>query len=1028
MKENLHQRSYRVGILILGLFFVVTTGLFAQVLTVTGKVTDASTNEPFPGATVVVSGTTNGTITDFDGNYTLSNVPTDATLTFSFIGMKTQEILVSGKTAIDVRLEAETIGLEEVVAVGYGTVKKSDLTGSVGSLDTEMLTEKGTTSPIEAMQGSVAGVQISSPAGRVGGGFDMIIRGNNSMNSDATPLFIVDGVQTDDIDFLNPQDIARIDVLKDASSTAIYGSRATNGVVIVTTKSGSDSKKGVSISYDGYYGIRTATRLPDLMDGDTWWQYHQSAYLATAKDANDDGSIDADELYAAVIGSSNRELLRRATEHDYTDWYDEVLQDGHQQNHYIALSGRSQEGVSYVLGIGYQEETGNIPNEYLEKYSFKGSVNHKINDKVTVGANFSMALSELEKGNESAMQRAFRLNPLLSPVDSVGNYVELPGKYTDPEGNYLINKTSTYNPILEMNNSSDNTRRWTGLGKAFAEYNAKSWLSFKTTFMAGFDNFRRGIYYGLLTDVGSKQGITSSRETEEDFNYTWDNQFNINKDFGDHSFKFLGLMSAFTRRIETSSMSSSDIPFESGIYNLGTGSNFGLGSNYVKTTMLSYVFRLNYSYKQRYLFTLSNRWDGSSVLSEGNKWDSFPSAAFAWRVSEEAFMTDMDYLSNLKLRLSYGTTGNNAGVGAYSTVSNPDQIYYYDFNGTVSNGFLPSAIANNALAWERNKEFNIGLDFGLFNNRLSGSFDYYNRLSEDLLMEQKLPKESGWETMDANVGSVRNKGVEVSLNTVNVQTSNIQWKTTFTFAKNINTIESLYGQDEVDDVGNEWFIGESINSNYNYVFDGIWQADEADEAAKYGQTEGQAKVKDLNHDDKITAADDKVILGSSDPDWTGGVSSSLKIYSFDFGFSLYTSQGSQVYSFFHENFTDMRDRGRAKLNVGSWYVPENNAGLTPQASNEYPQPRNMGTYWRNDGVGYYRDASFVKVKNIALGYTFKPELISKAGMKSCRIYVNVLNPFVFTDYDGYDPEWAGASLKQGGVSSVTYQLGASIKF
>ncbi|MBI9057488.1 MAG: TonB-dependent receptor [Labilibaculum sp.] len=999
-----------------------------QSVQVSGSVVD-NAGIPIPGVNVVEKGTTNGTITNIDGQFAM-NVSEDpmATLIFSFIGYVNQEIVVGQKTSFSIVLEEESIGLNEIVAIGYGTVKKRDLTGSVGSLDTKMLTERGTTNALEAMQGAVAGVQISSSTGRIGDGFEMVIRGKNTMNSSAKPLYVIDGVQADNIDFLNPQDIARIDILKDASSTAIYGSRATNGVVIVTTKQGSDVKQGVTVSYDGYYGIRKAARLPDLMSGSKWWDYHQSAYLATAKDTDGNGSISESELFSSVVGASNSELLRRANENDFTDWYDEVLQNGRQQNHYVSLSGKSKEGISYVLGVGYQEETGNIPNESLEKYSFKGSVNHKISDKFKAGANFTMALSEQESGSDVAMQEAFRLSPLLSPVDSLGNLVNQPGKYKDANDQYLINKTSTWNPILEMENSSDNTRRWNGIGNVFVQYDAKKWLSFKSTFMVGFDNSRRGRSWGLRTNTGSKQGITGKRDTKEDFNYTWDNQMNISKDYEDHSFNFLALQSVFSRRIETSFMNSNSLPFESGFYNVGTGSNFNIGSDYRKNTMLSYVLRLNYSYKQRYLVTLSNRWDGSSVLSDGNKWDAFPSVALGWRISEEGFLEDFQNLSNLKLRLSYGTTGNSSGVSPYATVSNPDVMSYYDFGGTVANGFLPGAIANNSLMWERNKEYNLGLDYGFLNNRISGTIDFYDRKSEDLLMLQKLPKESGWENMWGNVGSVRNKGVELSLTTINVESKNIHWQTTFTFAKNENSIESLYGQSEVDDIGNEWFIGKSIDSEYNYKFDGIWQADEAAEAASYGQTEGQAKVVDINNDGVIKAADDKVILGSNDPDWTGGFNTSLNIYNFDLGLSLFASHGSYVYSNFHANFTNTRDRGRAKLDIDSWYVPENNARLTPQASNEYPQPRNMGVYWKNDNVGYYREVNFVKIKNISMGYTFKPELIEKVGMKSCRVYVNIINPFVFTDYDGYDPEWAGASLSKGGVSSVTYQFGASVKF
>ncbi len=998
---------------------------------VRGAVTSASDGLPLPGVNIIIKGTSTGTITDVNGKYELDvSNPDEAVLVFKFIGFYDQEIPVQNQNAINVDLAESVIGLDEVVAVGYGTVSKRDLTGSVGSLDAEMVTERGTTGALESMQGAVAGVQVSSSTGRIGDGFNIQIRGQNTMSENSEPLYVVDGVITDGIDFLNPQDIGRIDILKDASSTAIYGSRGTNGVVIVTTKQGADSKSKAVVTYDGYYGVRAPARLPELMDGEKWWFYHKSAYLATASDSNDDGIIDAAEHEASYLGTANSELLRRAQNNETTDWYDEVLKNGKQQNHYISISG-ANEDISYVLGIGYQNEEGNIENESLDKYSFKTSVNHKVSDKVTAGATLNVSLTEQEMGSQKAMREAFRLNPLLSPRDSIGNLVPQPGKYTNPDGDYLINKTSTFNPVMEINNSSDNTRRYNGVGNTFLQYQPIDELTLKTTFSVGYDQLRRGRSWGAFTDDGFGNGNQplAQRDTDEDLNYTWDNQITYEKDFGDHHFNVMGLYSIYQRRIETSMMYAKNLPFESQFYNMGTGaqSTYNIGSDYISTSLKSYVLRLNYDLKDRYLFTLSNRWDGSSNLSEGNKWYAFPSGAFAWRVSEEPFMQNIGALSNLKARISYGLTGNN-NVDPYGTVSYADRQTYYDFAGTTINGFIPSQIANKTLTWETTTEVNFGLDFGFFRNRVAGSVDVYNRLSEDLLMKQRLPLETGWEDMDANVGSVRNKGVEFSLNTVNIDNGDFSWRTSFTFSKNTNEIETLYGQSEVDDVANNWFIGEAINSEYNYKFDGIWQADEAAQAAIYGQAEGQAKVVDVDGNEVIDPDVDRMILGSNDPDWSGSFSTKVQYKGIDLAMMLFTNQGMFVYSGFHSNFVDMRDRGRAKLDVDDWYIPENGAGLPAQYSNSYPQPRNGGTYWRNDGVGYYREVSYVKVKNISLGYTFAQDVVSSLGMSHLRIYTNVLNPFVFTDYDGFDPEWAGSDYGDGGVSFVTYQFGINARF
>lgn len=1038
VKLNRRVKYLYTRVLMLCMFALIANTGFAQQVSVNGKVTDAETNEAIPGVTVVLKGTTTGTTTNVDGEYTLSGVPSNGILLFSFVGLKAQEISINGRSEINIEMEVDAIGLEEVVAIGYGTVKKKDLTGSVGSVTTESIVERGTTNPLQAMQGQMAGVQITTSTGRIGDGFDITIRGKNSMASDAKPLYIVDGVPTDGIDFLNPQDIERIDALKDASSSAIYGSRGSNGVVIVTTKSGSGVKGKMNVSYNGYYGVRDVARLPKMMDGEKWWYYHQSAYLATAKKDPDLGYVTEQTLYDAVIGQNNSELLRRANANETFDWYDAVLQPGQQQNHFLNFSGMGDSGMAYNFGVGYQKETGNIPNEELDKYSFKASIRHQISSKFDVGTTFSASLTEQEMGSSVAMREAFRLNPFATPYYAYGDLTQLwpqPGKLKNEAGNWIFNKTSTYNPILEMNNSTDDQRRFNGVGNAYLQYKPLEWLTLKTTFSVGYDQLRTGRAWGKYTNTGNSNKVndepTPSGEINhnENLNYTWDNQVNIDKDYGEHSFAFTGVQSFFTSRTESSYLYSKYHPFETGFYNLGSGpqETYNIRSNYIKQTLESYSLRLNYSFKGKYLITLSNRWDGSSLLSEGNKWNAFPSGAIAWRMAEESFLDGAEALSNLKLRVSYGYTGNNI-VAPYSTVNTLDNKTYYDFFGTTADGWLPSTIANSALTWERTSELNVGVDYGFFNNRVFGSIDVYNRLSDELLMEQKLPKESGWSTMQANVGSVRNKGVELMLTTINIDKNNLKWETSLTFTKNNNEIVSLYGQKEADDIGNGWFIGESIDAQYNYKFNGIWQANEVAEAESYGQKEGQAKVVDQNNDGKITAADDKIILGSADPDWTGSLTSRLTFRNFDFSFNLYTVQGAFVYSGFHSNFTNTRDRGRQKLDIADWYIPENNAGIPAQFSNEYPQARNMGTYWRNDGVGYYRDASFVKVQNITLGYTLPTSLIERINMKRCRIYANILNPFVFTDYDGYDPEWAGASYNDGGVASIVYQFGVNVSF
>ncbi|MRX62653.1 SusC/RagA family TonB-linked outer membrane protein [Maribacter luteus] len=1052
MKINLSKgKSFKwISASALFLFLLVVGNVQAQQgETVSGLITEAGTQGPLPGVNIVEKGTTNGTQTDFDGNYSITLTTDNAVLVLSYLGYSTQEVSVDGRTQVSVTLQEDTQALEEVVVVGYGTQKKSDLTGAITSVGTEALTERNTTSPLEAIQGNVAGVQISSSTGRIGDGFDIVIRGKNSTTGDSEPLYVVDGVPTDGIDFLNPQDIAQIDILKDASSTAIYGSRGTNGVVIVTTKSGTSAKGGINISFDSYLGVKETARLPKMMGGEKWWYYHQSAYLATT--ASDPMTISPELLQEKVVGTANSVLKQRADNGQVFDWYDAVLKTGIQQNNYLNISGRADNGLSYNIGFGLQNETGNIENEELDKYTFKVGVNHRISDKFSTGINLTMAHTIQNDGSDLAMREAFRLNPFLTPyaIDDNGNETnELfpqPGKLVFPtSGDYAINKTSTYNPLLEIENSTDEYRRWNGIGNVFFQYSPLEWLSFKTTYSAGLNTERRGRAWGAMTNTGiGNDNLPSSELTkEESFNYSWDNQFNIDYTFNEkHNVKLLGLQSLYSDRYESSFSSSRKQPFDTGFYNLGSGeqSTFNLNSDFVKQTLSSYAVRLNYSYDNKYLLTLSNRWDGSSLLSESKRWDSFPSAAVAWRISEESFMKEQGTVSNLKLRASFGYTGNN-NIDAYKTKNILDQSTYYDFGGSAANGFLPSSLANAYLGWERTRELNVGVDFGFLRNRISGSVDVYDRLSKDLLEDLALPLETGYSVITSNTGSVSNKGVEVALRTLNVDTENISWETSFTFTKNTNTLESFQGQDEsglvfATDESRVWrIIGESLDAQYNYKFDGIWQADEVAQAESYGQGEGQAKVVDFNGDGVISPGEgklgidnDRVVLGSSDPKWSGSVFTRLRVGNFDVSASAITNQGVFVYSEFHQNFTDVRDRGRQKLDIADWYIPANGADIPAQYSNSYPQARNAGQYWRNDQVGYYRDASFVKVKNIALGYTFEKNTLDRLGLKSLRIYANVLNPFVFTDYDGYDPEWASAGYEIGRVSSITYQLGLSVK-
>ena len=1026
------------------LFFLnllCSSAINAQSSVVEGKITDA-TGLSLPGVNILEKGTKNGTSTDFEGSFKLNVSSAKAILVISYLGFQTQEVSVAGKSKVNVSLAEQSNALNEVVVVGYGTVKKTDLTGSVSTISAATITERNTINPLEAIQGSTPGVQISSSSGRAGDGFKVVIRGNNSLVTDSgnstvvgsTPLYVVDGVPMDGIDFLNPQDIARMDVLKDASSAAIYGSRGSNGVIIVTTKSGTSAKAGVSVTFDSSYGTKTATRLPDMMSGAEWWKFHQVAYMTATPLTQTPAQL------AALAGNQSPLLVTRANNGYNFDWANAVLKPGMTQNNYLNISGRSDSGLSYNLGFGIQGDDGLVDHDSTDKYSFKLGLNHKINDKFSTGANVTIARINTELGSDLAMQDAFRLSPLMSPwaIDAAGNELVgtnffLPGKLTYPNGSFAINKTSNVNPLMEIANSLQTEKTWQTVGNVYFQYQPLKWLTFKTTFAAGIQDTQTDVSNTAETNAGVTlvNKNSASIKNYNNFNYTWDNQVDLKHTFNNvHDFSLLLLQSSYSNVDENSYAYSNNQPFNVGSENLGSGvqTSYLVSSGYAKNTLSSYAVRLNYTFKDKYLFTASNRWDGSSVLSKENKWQNFPSVALGWKISKESFLENSTVVSDLKLRASLGYTGND-NVAPYTSQALLNQQTFYANGTTVVPGWQSETLANENLTWEKTREINLGIDFGFLKNRITGSIDVYDRLSDDLIYRQQLPYETGWKNTFANVGSVSNKGIEVLLTTKNIKSKNVNWETTFTFTKNVNKLESIYNQDKVSDIGNKLILGSPLNPNYNYVYDGVWQESEAAAAASYGMAPGQARPKDLNGDGKFNA-DDRTVIGNPNPEWQGSVYSRLTVGQFDFNFSVLTSQGQTVLSSFHQNFADVSDRGRQKIKM-DFFIPTNGAGIQANASETNPRPgpvaTGAGAFWTSN-FGYYREVSYVKIKNISLGYTFNSELLKKLKLSSLRLYVNVLDPFVFTDFDGYDPEWAGSAFGVNRPASITTQMGLSVKF
>lgn len=1078
--------------------FVISSAFAMAQKTVSGTVID-DLGEPVLGANVVVKGTTNGATTDIDGNYSIQDVPADAILRVTFIGYSEQEIPVNGQTTINITLKEDAEMLEDVVVVGYGVMKKSDLTGSVASIGTEKLNAKGAPSVLENLQGSTPGVNITMSGGRTNGAPSIEIRGKSSINSSTTPLYVVDGVMCDDIEWLNPQDIDRIDVLKDASSTAIYGSRATAGVVMVSTKSGANVKKTekATISYDGYYGWSQVARMPEFMSGQQFYDYRFKKFLTYANtDATISpiypahpiyqisGSVLEQCLLRQDVGAGDYMMKQMLANGNTYDWPDLVTQNGSQQNHYLAVSG-SGEKVNYHMGIGFNQDEGVYEGDKKSQITLKGSVDAKITDILSAGFNLNVSRTENDYANDNGIKQAYRMNPYMVPYDANGTINHKPGSYTSLGTCSSYQFSDQVSPLDLLKNESKNRETWRAIGNFYLQLDPIKGLTFKSNFAPSFTYYRQGYYTGYTNPVtganyDDSTENTSTLSTNRGFSWTWDNTVTYNTTLAsDHNINVMGLFSSqkFTKETITNAFTGVIEGTDWWNQNAG-GSSFNVDDSrngYTENSMISWAFRLNYNWKHRYFATATTRWDGSSRFADGNRWGTFPSAALAWVVTEEDFMANTrDWLDNLKLRLSYGVTGNCTGIGDFATQQSLSGTNYYYYFGQWLTGSKASDVVDKNLKWEKSFEYNVGLDYSFIGGRISGAVDFYTKKSEDLLYPVELPIEAGGSVMTTNVGSVRNTGIEFSLTTVNIEKKNLRWTTTFTFAHNNNEVLEINGISKElvsSNVAGSLFVGQPVNNLYTYEMGGIVTDktitvpnNEASTKAGfvpgdkvisynyynkvYGLTEGQPYVIDQNGDGQINNDDKKIF--SRDPMFTASFSTSLTWKQWDLGMSLYARVGGKAFSYFLQEYQNWSDRGRQKVN-SDFYIPAGalidcdgiNADgtyINPkyQPNTHYgdtPFPNNGGL---NGGVGsqatYYNDAkcvvdgTYVKVKNISLGYTFDKSLLKSWHCSSLRLYCTVTNPFCWSDFKGFDPEWADAALKNDGPATINYQVGASIKF
>ncbi len=961
----------------------------AQERSVSGKVTAADDGMPLPGVNISVKGGTTGASTDFDGLYSIDVPGNEAVLIYSFIGFVSQEVPVGTQNEINVILQADNNELEEVVVVGYGARKKSDITGSVSSVKSDELNAFPLASAEQALQGRAAGVVVqSNNGGEPGAPINIKIRGNTSINASSAPLIVVDGFVGANMP--QPNDIQSMEVLKDASATAIYGSRGSNGVVLVTTKKGKSGK--LSIEVNSNYSIQNTSNELDLLNADEFAAYQQSFNSGY------------------VQGPAN------------TDWQDLLYKSGNTQNHQFSFSGGS-DNINFYASANYFKQEGVIINSEFEKISFLSNVDAQVTDKLKLGFNLfgsrgakdgvpTQSTGETANGGgDDIVSLMFRFTPDrgildsngINTINSVGDNVDNPYAIAT-EG---INETKT-----------DNYR-----ANLYANYDILENLAFKTTFGYSTANGNAGVFRPS-TLVVTAGGATGGRATIENYKRTTllsENYLTFNKEIGKGN---LTLLAGYSyQKTSTDRFSAGAQGFTSdsfSYFNLQSGSTQLIPtSSFSETEIQSQFGRLNYDFDDKYLITATVRRDGASNFAENEKYAIFPSGAVGWKISNEEFLKDSETVSNLKLRASYGVTGNQA-IAAYQSLASFGSVFT-PINGTTVINVTPNQVANPDLKWESSYQTNIGLDLGLLKNKITLSLDYYNIDTKDLIIEDSSqPQYLGFLTAASlrNVGEVNNKGFEISLNTRNVSNENFSWTTDFNWATNKNEFVTLLnGQDIFQDASPGYFNiprthvlreGEAVGVFWGYEYQGVYQGGDlpAGTATLGGAGAGDQLFTDVNGSGDITTADQKII-GDPNADWTFGFTNNFTYKNFDLNIFFQGSQGGDVMNLTNvQLFNGDSNANRDILN--SW-TPSNTETNIPRAK----------LRGKEISSRFVEDGSYIRLKNIALGYNLPSSVTEKLGMNNVRFSISGQNLLTFTDYSGLDPEVSYGVVGQGSEASNT---------
>jgi len=994
-----------------------------QKITVSGRVTDSSVS-PLPGVTVIIKGTTQGIITDANGNYSISNVPDDATLQFSFVGMATQEIQIAGKTSIDVVMVEDAIGIEEVVAVGYGTVTKRDLTGSVAQVKSEQLVQAPVKSFDDALAGRMAGVQVSATDGQPGSLPNIIIRGGNSISQDNSPLYIVDGFPVEDNDnsAINTSDIESVDVLKDASATAIYGARGANGVIIITTKEG---REGASeIRFDTYYGIQDDINRVEVLDP------YEFVRL----------QLEINEEEASSIYLSETTTLDDYKDVKGIDWYEKIMRTAPIQNYNLSISGGNDKS-KYSVTASYLDQKGIFVNTGFKRYQTRINLEETIskNLKFGVKANYgdTKQYGTVATTNESNYLGASLMNSIWGyrPITGIADGdIDIESLLVDPE----MDTADEYrvNPLIQLENEVREKLSSNLMANFYAEYTIIKGLKLRVTGGANIIRWRNNQFNNSKTRTGSTYfpfslGPNGSQAATNVKSFMNENTLSyktkINKD---HTISALVGFTQQTRKIDSFGATVIQVSQESlGLSGLDTGTPYEVMSSSSNWGLQSLLARVNYGYKSKYLITATMRADGSSKFNPENRWGYFPSGAFAYRLSEEEFIKKNDFISNIKLRTSYGATGSNrVSDFAYLASIGTNYSTGYSFgNQTPTRGTYASDLGNGTLKWETTTQLDLGIDIGLWNERLSLTFDYYDKVTKDILLNADLPVSTGFASAYKNIGKVGNSGIELTINTVNVHNSSFSWNSSFNIAFNRSELLSLSENQEaltssISAISGALYnipqyiakLGQPIAQFYGVVFDGLYQIDDfvlqsdgnyalkpeitGNGGVRTSIRPGDARYRDINNDGLINS-NDYTVIGNPNPDFIGGLNNSFKYRGFDLNIFFQFSYGNDVLNankllFENGMYLNMFKNQFASL-ANRWTEENQNTDI--------PRLNGYGAYFYSSRL--VEDASFLRLKTISLGYNFPTNILKYLSLvKSLRLYASAQNLLTWTNYSGSDPE------------------------